>query len=222
MRRYIPSLGLVAGLSVATTLLLAAPASADAGLLSDAEESAIRSTMTEGGIDLEIQDQLVDKMEHGEAPDSLAGKGPVRTMIESTSTGTRTISIFADGSRSWTELELPTGASDAATRSSISGCRSSAGWKVGCRVGVYDLISSATFVIDYQTSTSGRARVRDMRSLTCDNVAGSCTRSGSIKRATQSAAGPAWAELRYTANLAWATTKGSIGIRVSGTSVSTY
>ena len=222
MRRNAPRLGLVTGLSLATMLVLAAPASANAGRFSEAEESAIRSTMTEGGIDRVTQDQLIDKMERGDVPDSLAGKAPVRTIIQPTSTHTRTISVFADGSRSWTELELPSGASKAAARSSISGCRSSAGWKVGCRVGVYDLISSATFVIDYQTSSSGRAKVRDMRSLTCDNVAGSCTRSGSIKRATQSAAGPAWAELRYNANLAWATTKGAIGIRVRGTSVSTY
>ncbi|WAA66418.1 hypothetical protein [Microbacterium oxydans] len=200
-----------------------AAASADTAALTDSQEAAVRVNMTRGGISPHIQDALIEKIEAGIAPDSLGEASPVDIVTERTPSGTRTIQIFEDGSRTWTEIQTTSAKPSGPTiNASISGCRSSGGWKVGCRVGIYDLISSATFVIDYQTSTSARAKVRDMRALTCDNIAGPCTRSGGIKRATQSAAGPAWAELSYAASAGWVHTKGSFGIRVSGTSVTTY
>ncbi|WP_017202936.1 hypothetical protein [Microbacterium algeriense] len=224
MKMYSPFSMLFATIVVATVSLAgASAASASTDVLTESQETAIRAKMTSGGIASGTQDALIEKIEAGIAPDSLSGKAPVETVRERTATGVRTIDIFADGSRSWTEIQTasakPTGP---APRSSISGCQNAGGWKVGCRVGIYDIISSATFVIDYQTSSRGQAKVRDMRSLTCDNVAGSCTRSGSIKRATQSSAGPAWAELSYSANAGWVTTKGAFGIQVSGTIVTTY
>jgi hypothetical protein len=179
--------------------------------------------MTEGGIPLATQDVLIAKIEAGSVPDSLSGADPVEVATLDLGEYTRTVNIFADGSRSWTEVQTqPSSPPDSpSARASIEACTNSAGWKVGCRIGIYDISSSATFVIDYQTSSSGSAKVRDMRSKACANVAGPCSVSGSIKRATQSSAGPAWAELSYKASAAWVSVSGSFGIRVSGNSVST-
>jgi hypothetical protein len=206
----------------AFTLAGTAPAFADDDMLTDDQESAIRVNMTEGGINAATQDALVEKMEAGVAPDSLSGEEPVDTITQLQTHGTRTIKVFADGSRSWSDVQTAPRKSSKTPSASIDGCQNSGGWKVGCRVGIYDIISSATFVIDYQTSASGQAKVRDMRSLACANVAGPCSRSGSIKRATQSSAGPAWAELSYSASAAWVSVSGAFGIRVSGNSVTTY
>lgn len=214
---------LIAGLAIGVlTLAGTSSASADTDLLSDTQESEIRVNMTNGGIDPATQDALINKIEAGIAPDSLNGAEPIDIITQLRPQGTRTIKIFADGSRTWSEVQTAPVKTSKLPSASMSGCQNSGSWKVGCRIGIYDLISSATFMIDYQTSTSGKAKVRDMRSLSCENVAGPCTRSGSIKRSTQSAAGPAWAELSYTASAAWVSVSGSFGIRVSGTSVNTY
>jgi hypothetical protein len=93
---------------------------------------------------------------------------------------------------------------------------------VGCKIEVADIFSAASFIIDIKKSSSNAAQLRDMRNKTCVNTLGGCSVSGGIKRATQSSAGPAWAELTYTANAGWVTVNGAFGVRVSGNTISLY
>ncbi|HEY0249158.1 MAG TPA: hypothetical protein VGC45_12930 [Gryllotalpicola sp.] len=192
------------------------------------QEASLRSNMTAVGISPAMRDRLIDKLESGQALDSMTGATPTSESTEDLGTVTRTISVYPDGSIRTEDIENPTVATPAGTLGgvhvleSISGCTTSGGWHNGCTVKIADLVSSAWFVIDYMPSSANAAQVRDMRQKTCANAIGSCSVSGSIKRANQSSAGPAWAEMSYTAHAGPITDSGAMGIRVSGTKVTLY
>ncbi|WP_431031226.1 hypothetical protein [Plantibacter sp. RU18] len=201
----------------------ASAASADAVTLTDEQRIAVQATMSEGGIDAATQDTLLAKLASGGTLDASSGASPVSEEREDTGGSERTTKIYADGSRQWIDLQKPTEATAAgAERSGLSGCSASAGWNVNCKLEIRDIVSFASFVIDYQTSSAGAAKVRDMREKRCGNTVGSCTVTGEIKRATQSGSAPAWAELAYSANGGPVVANGSIGIRVTGTTVDAY
>jgi hypothetical protein len=193
------------------------------------QESDVRSRMNGLGIDSGTQDALVAKLNTGATLDSsIPGTTPVQTVTNTNSDGQADSTlVFADGSRSNKTLEAASVAAPAGTqvRTSKSGCSKSSGWYVNCKIGVSDPISNASFLIDYQTSSKGKAQVRDIRQIKCVAYFGaSCSRSGSVKRATQSSKGPAWAAESYTYKSPFNIVQGGsdFGIRVSGTNVSLY
>ncbi|TQL04173.1 hypothetical protein FBY24_3286 [Cellulomonas sp. SLBN-39] len=109
--------------------------------------------------------------------------------------------------------------------SSLKGCTLSGLWRINCKLGVSDAITTASFQFDYRIAqTKHDASIRDYRAQTCGNVFGPCSVKGGIKRATQNSAGPAWAAMTYTAkiNKTGTTVQSEIGIRVQDTTVSTY
>lgn len=198
-------------------------ASANASALTDEQRLAVQATMSEGGIDSATQDALLAKLADGIALDASSGARPVSEETEDTGVALRTTNIFADGSRHWVDVQKPTEATGSGVeRSALAGCSASADLNVNCKVEIRDIVSLASFVIDYQTSSAGAAKVRDMREKRCGNTVGSCTVTGEIKRATQSGSAPARAELTYSANGGPIVANGSIGIRITGTSVSAY
>lgn len=218
-------IGRVGGLALAAACLvgLSLPSAASAATLDSSTVAQLHAKMTDIGIDSATQDSLLDKLSAGKPLDSNSGAQPVRRSTVSLPGGNRTVEEFADGSKRWIQVERAHDVADALTRADVSSCVASGGWVVNCRVSVSDIISEARFDIDYKTSSSGAAQLRDYRSATCGVPAGSCSVGGGIKRGTQNASGPAWAELSYTASfLALPSVSGAFGIRVSGNSVSTY
>ncbi|MFZ4895612.1 hypothetical protein ACL9RL_14285 [Plantibacter sp. Mn2098] len=208
--------------TVAAAILVPTTASASTGTALDfAAERAARASMTDGGISPTTQDQLIAKLRSGVLPDSSLGGEPVNVFTETHDDSIRTVQDYADGSRRWIDIQRPTTEGNK-TRAGLDNCSSSGGWVNNCRVWIADAVSSARFDIDYQPSSSGQAKVRDYRSATCGSIVGGCSVSGGIQRATQSSSGPAWAQLDYTAQIAWGEVHGSFGIRVSGNSVSVY
>ncbi|WP_286346425.1 hypothetical protein [Frondihabitans sucicola] len=180
--------------------------------------------LAEGGIPLDVQESLIAKMEAGKQLDSFTGAAPIESFIDETADMPQTVSVFADGSRRITAVELPADAG--AARTGLSGCVSSSGWKINCKISVWDPISSAKFTIDYQTSTSSKAKVRSFRGASCAvvGIPSSCSLPSptGIARAAQSSAGSAWARVTYKAQSGPLHAKGEFGIRVTGTNVSVY
>ncbi len=200
---------------------LAAPAQAASPQSpTPSELDRVRATMTSVGIDSSTQDSLIGKLEAHQPLDSMTGATPVRTYTEELATSTRTIKVFADGSRSWVDLERAPEAG-VLTRSAMTNCATSGAWKVNCRIDISDLVSSAWFVIDYKAVAP--AQLRDFRGKGCQILGGTCNVNGKIERATQNSAGPAWAYLNYNVSTwTWIGASGQFGIRVSNGGVSTY
>lgn len=196
--------------------------SATEPVLTTSQVAALHDQMTGLGIDATVQSTLITKIEAGALPDSaLSTSQP--TSVLNDPVAQKTVAIFADGSRRVTSAEGPD-SGQPSIESSKSGCVSSGGWYTNCTISISDIFSNASFVVDYQTSSSGKAKVRDVRGARCANTIGGCSVSASIKRSAQSSAGPAWAELAYKADVVHigSGVSGSFGIRVAGTSVSLY
>lgn len=215
-----------AALCVSALALLGAgisvvPAQASSSLTT-AEVAQFRANMADAGIESVTQDVLVAKLQAQQPLDSMLGVEPVRTFTEERSTTTRTVNVYADGSRSWTESEVASPSSEGSSaRSAITRCAASGSWRVNCRVDISDLVSSAWFVIDYKAAAP--SQVRDFRGAGCQILGGSCNVNGKIGRATQSSAGPAWAYLNYNVTTwTWIGSSGQFGIRISNGSVATY
>lgn len=200
---------------------LAAPAQAVSPQSPTASElDRVRATMTSVGIDSSTQDSLIAKLQAHQPLDSMIGATPVRTYAEDLATSTRTVKVFADGSRSWVDLEKAAEAG-VSTRSAMTNCATSGVWRVNCRIDISDLVSSAWFVIDYKAAAP--SQLRDFRGKGCQILGGTCNVNGKIERATQNSAGPAWAYLNYNVSTwTWIGASGQFGIRVSNGSVSTY
>ncbi|RKR73024.1 hypothetical protein [Frondihabitans australicus] len=206
----------------ACSLIGATPASAEPVAITQQQVAGLHARMDALGVPAQTQVALVAKIEAGSIPDS-ARPDAVPVSSSSADDGASVVDVFADGSRRTMSTE---GADDGAPsiESSKSGCLGSGGWNTNCKISISDIFSNASFVVDYQTSSSGKAKVRDVRSARCANTIGGCSVSASVKRATQSSAGPAWAELTYKADVVHigSGVSGAFGIRVSGTSVSLY
>ncbi|MFK4484851.1 hypothetical protein [Curtobacterium sp. AB7] len=196
-----------------------------AALTSD-QINGIRDQMSQLGIASSDQDSLIQKISTGQALDSSDPDAvPVQTLAETSEDGqTTTTKVFADGSRSSVteasaEVVSPQGVQARYAKPALSGCKSSAGWKVNCKVEIRDPYSNAFFILDYQTSSKGKAKVRDVRQKTCHNWIGGCSVWGGIKRKTQSSAGPAWAEVSFKADILklGQVGQGAFGIRVTKT-----
>lgn len=221
-RRSRPVVGALIGCTlVATTALGAVPANAaETHLLTAEQEATIRTTMESVDITTSTQDHLIAKLNAGRALESQReGAEPVTTNESVTRDGVlRTVDTYADGSKQWTEQDLP---ENPATRLNVrkESCVKSGSWYTGCKIGVYDLVSNAGFFVDYTTN-----RVRDVRGKWCSISIGTCSTSASVKRATASSAGPAWAELSFKASvvLIGNVANGSFGLRVSGNTASVY
>lgn len=189
--------------------------------ISDAQEAQIRSQMVRAGIAVDIQDTLLANIEEGVLPMSTnPANEPVDTIVEVLPGVERTISVYEDGSRRVTETERPVEGM-AARATSISGCKTSGGWRVNCKIAVTDLVSEARFTVDWYPSSTA-AKVRDVRAAGCVNSLGGCTISAGIKRATQSSAGPAWAEASFTANAGPIKVQGAFGVRANKTVATAY
>lgn len=206
---------------VATTMLGAVPANAaETHLLTAEQEATIRTTMASVNITSDTQDQLIAKLNAGQALDSQrAGAEPVTTNESISRDGVlRTVDTYADGSKQWTEQDLPENPNSRLNVRKES-CKKSGSWYTGCKIGVYDLVSNAGFYVDYTTN-----RVRDVRGKWCSISVGTCSTTASVKRATASSAGPAWAELNFKASvvLIGNVAQGSFGLRVSGNTASVY
>ncbi|WP_316295629.1 hypothetical protein [Clavibacter michiganensis] len=215
----------VAGMALAAGLLPASPASAAESqnpAITATVEADVRARMTTTGVSAATQDVLMAKLHAGQALDSFGGGEPARVFTETVGNQTRTVKEYADGSRVTTSLQTPAKSGGVSTQANLSGCATSGSWKINCKVSIVDAVSEAKFIIDYQTSTSGAAKVRDYRGASCGNTVGGCSQSGGIVRATQSSAGAAWARQTYKANIGPIQVEGEYGIRVSGTSVTTY
>lgn len=199
---------------VAAALLLlgigVTPASA-AGGPAVPDEAALRSHMTEGGIDGPTQDALIVKLASGGLPDSSTGADPIRTWTEERAGVSRTVEVFGDGSRAWVDVEQPVviePAGQSRKGESIGGCRAASGvgawWYDDCRVSRKDTISEAGFVVDYKTTNlrGGLAEVRDPRGGFCKVYAGTCSaKAPSVVRGKQNGASPARAKMSYSGRL---------------------
>lgn len=169
--------------------------------------------MTEAGIDPATQDRLVEKIASGELPDSSSGAAPVSTWTERQGIVTRTIEVYADGSRAWTDLESPepgTSGSGSTSRAGeqIGGCTAGTGvgawWYTNCRVSKKDLISESGFIVDYKITnvSGGVAEVRDARGAFCTIYGGTCSsKTASVTRAKQSGTLPARGKVAYSGKL---------------------
>ncbi|ROQ39705.1 hypothetical protein EDF46_1337 [Frondihabitans sp. PhB188] len=207
------------GLGPLSLLVPASAAQAAGGeVLSSVVEADLRAHMTEGAIAGPTQDRLIAKLERGEVLDVYTDASPIATTTRVGPDET-VRETFADGS-----VKIVTLAGDRPSRTGLSGCGSSGGWKTSCKVSVWDPISSARFFVDYQTSGVGKAKVRSFHGATCAVVGGSCSLPSptGIARATQSSAGPAWARVSYKANAGPIRVSGEFGLRVSGAKASTY
>lgn len=193
--------------------------------ISAEQETSMRAWMDGVDVSQADQDTLIENLRNGILPLSSTDAEPVSTLHETVPGEERTISVYADGSRSLLVEQVPvvTPPGVITPFATLTGCAQSGTWRVNCTVKIADAVSSAWFVIDYYPSSSGAAQVRDMRSKSCANSVGSCNVSGSILRSVQSGTAPAWAELSYTA---WVgpiqAVTGAFGIRVSGTNASVY
>lgn len=187
-----------------------------------ADLAQFRTNMTDARIDRATQDVLENKLRSQQPLDSMRDVAPIRTFTEDSPTTRRTVSVYPDGSRSWTEAEVAASANESSkSRSAVTKCGTSGAWRVNCRVDISDLVSSAWFVVDYKAAAP--SQIRDFRGAGCQILGGSCTVSGKIERATQNGAGPAWAYLNYSV-YTWSqiSASGQFGIRVANGSLSTY
>jgi hypothetical protein len=160
-------------------------------------------------------------MEAGILPDSSTVSRPVAHYDETRDGSHRSVSEFADDSRRSVSQEIP----DQPAERGVSGCKTSGVWKVGCKVEIRDVMSSARFTIDYYPSPTTKSKVREFRGATCAIGMGSCSLRNpkGISRAAQSSAGAAWARLSYVADMWPLHAEGEFGIRVgSKGSVKTY
>lgn len=209
----------------ASTVALLCSSSVGAQATEGLDASALgqfRANMAQAGIDAATQESLVAKLQAHQPLDSMLDVAPVASFTEEHATAVRTVNVFSDGSRSWTETQVaPAASAGVSSRAAVTRCGASGAWRVNCRVDISDLVSSAFFVVDYKAAAT--SEVRDFRGAGCTIIGGSCSVNGKIGRATQSSAGPAWAYLNYNANaLGWIGASGQFGIRVSSGSVSTY
>lgn len=222
-RTLVPATALLSLFFVLTAQVSPSWASGPTHALTPQLASEIRENMTKDGITGSLQDSLVMKLDQGEQLDSSTGADPVETRTENSATTTTVVRAFEDGSTRSTVTDKP---DTAKARTGLSGCSTSSGWKVGCKVSVWDPISSAKFTIDYQTSSTGKARVRSFRGASCSvvGIPSSCSLPSptGITRATQSPAGAAWARLTYRARSGPLQATGEFGIRVTGTKASVY
>ncbi|WP_123955399.1 hypothetical protein [Frondihabitans sp. 762G35] len=180
----------------------------------------MRTTMNDVNITADVQDRLIAKLNAGQPLDSQTDAAPVSTSTDVDRDGlTRTVETFADGSQRWIETNISAAEDTRGLNPSKTGCKSASGWYTGCKIGIADLVSNAGFSVDYTAN-----KVRDVRGRYCNNSVGGASCSASVKRATASSAGPAWAELTFTAGIGpiGNVASGAFGIRVSGTSASLY
>lgn len=194
--------------------------------LTAAQESDLRAWWSAEDVSSSDQDMLIVNLKNGILPQSSTDALAVHTLTDVADGMTRTINVYADGSRRISSLEIPnTPAADIITpfANGISGCTTSGGWRVNCKVKIEDALSNASFIIDWLPSASGQAKVRDMRAKNCNNSVGGCEVSGSILRTTQSGSSPAWAELNFKA---WVgpipAASGAFGIRALGQQATMY
>ena len=194
--------------------------------LTNEQVNGMRDQMSQLGIASADQDTLIQKIATGQALDSSKPDAvPVQVLTETGDGGqVTTTKVFADGSRSSVseasaEVASPSGVTARYVKPALTGCKSSAGWKVNCKVEIRDPYSNAYFIIDYQTSSKGKAKVRDLRSKHCHNWVGGCSVWGGVKRKAQSSGGPAWAEMSFKADIIkiGQIGQGAFGIRVAKT-----
>ncbi len=190
------------------------------GVLPDDVRERITDHLAQGGIPEHDRVRILTKLDRGELPDSLAGREPQSVIVE----GSRRSEIFPDGSRRIIAIgdERAGAGGVSAFDASMQGCIPQNGWNVGCRVSVWDVVSEASFTVDYHTSYEGAAEVRDVRAAGCKNVAGPCTVNAAVRRAVQDGESPAWASLSYTASAAWVSVAGEFGVQTRDDGVWTY
>lgn len=194
--------------SSAQSASAAEPSPSTAPLYTAEDITTIRARMTSAGIDPTTQDKLIAKIQAGEVLDSTLGKNPVREFSESTAAVVRTITVYADGSRSWTEEDRPKivrtdVAQPAGT--SVTGCTAEAGvgswWYDNCKIKNADALSDLGFYIDYKlTNISGwSAEVRDLHGTWCQAIGAGMTVdcSSRVDRAVQKGSLPARATETY-------------------------
>lgn len=221
------ALGIVA---IAGLVFASAPAAGAAiestepdGVFTDVEISEIRERMSDLEVDPELEDGLIDGLQDGVLPMSSTDAEPVDSFTEVDEGVERTVLVYADGSRRGVSRDLPMTGDEVPDDLTLTGCVWSGDWRVNCRVGISDLISEASFIIDWRPSV-GSAQVRDMRAVSCNVSGGTCDVTGTVWRSVQSAAGPAWAEVVYEATLfgdVWHAS-GSFGIRAEDEVATTY
>ncbi len=185
----------------------------------------MRDRMLEVGIDAPTQEALINKMQSGVLPDSTGGAEPVDTFTINANGVNRTVEVFADGSRRWTDLENPSSALDSRGNASINArgiqsCGTSGLWRTNCKVYSSDLVSEVSFRIDWKPVSVTPAAVRNYWGKSCSNYVGGCSVDGGIRREAQSSSGPAVAYASFTANLSVYHVSGELALHVSGSSAS--
>lgn len=223
VKRMSTGLATVAVLACVALGPVAAADDAPSGYLTAAQIDAVSAVMTEAGIPANEQASLIATLNAGKAVESqISSSIPVSTFTEQRAGRTRTVSVFSDGSRRWIEQQIPTtdkGLSMQAIDPRRSECNYGGGWFSNCKIAISDIVSTASFRVDYAAD-----KVRDYRGAGCNNSVGSCSVSGGIKRPTAGSEGPAWAEMEFHANVGPIANvaSGAFGIRVEGPWVSLY
>lgn len=191
--------------------------------LTAAQVATVRVSMADVGIPADSQNDLLATLSRGHAIESqISSSIPVSTFQEQRAGFTRYVSVFSDGSRRWTERQNPTPKAEFSTQAidpQSSECSFSEGWYNNCKIEINDVVSNASFRIDYTTD-----KVRDYRGAGCNNSLGSCSVSGGINRETAGPDGPAWAEMHFEASVGPIANvaNGAFGIRVQDSSESLY
>lgn len=126
------------------------------GVLPDDVRERITDHLAQGGIPEHDRVRILTKLDRGELPDSLAGREPQSVIVE----GSRRSEIFPDGSRRIIAIgdERAGAGGVSAFDASMQGCIPQNGWNVGCRVSVWDVVSEASFTVDYHTSYEGQRK----------------------------------------------------------------
>lgn len=157
---------------VAASLLAVSPAqAAPTSSLPEALVNEVRSVWTEHGVAGSTQDQLISKMESGQSLDANLGVAPVSQSETDNGLTVKTVSTYADGSISVTDIQRPNaGASGGGISSrAVQGCTttwspsvikyrncSANGWFTGVALAFfvdYDAYASTTKIVKYHSGT---------------------------------------------------------------------
>jgi hypothetical protein len=154
--RRVAAMSAAAFTVIASSLAIAVPASAS----TSADAASMRETWNAYDVPVQTQDRLLAELTSGGTWDALDGSAPVSTETMVRAGTEETVTRFADGSISVTELELPT-ATDA--RASLSGCKILSQTHYDsrrfCNVSTNVVVASAAYTVTYRVVQGGPSSI---------------------------------------------------------------
>ncbi|MFE5309535.1 hypothetical protein [Isoptericola sp. NPDC056605] len=195
-------LAFIVALSAFTLALAGAPAaSASPEELSSSDREELSQFLNENGVSPAVQEELFQKLEHGEMWDSMSEMEPVSTTSATDANVVKVTSVFADGSISVEEVEKPGEASPGQVAPlSVGGCQSSSSGsgyvsRYDCKASASTGIMTMGFYISYTLVQGGYDYIFDVHSPFRSVVTGTATTAkASIVKARENSTGSSWAK----------------------------